>query len=325
MKRKVFVFLGIFLLLLSCRPSDHQGKQVIHVAVLKGPSAISMISLIDEGFTWQHKQAVFTIYSEPAQVEASIARGEADIALVPGNMGAVLYNRGFPYKLAAVPVWGTLYLAGCDPAIHSWEQLRGKRVYQMARGATPDIVFRYLLQWHHLQPDKDVAIDYSFPSHIGLSNALAAGQASMGVIAEPYVSLASSKNRSIRVILDLGHEWSLYTSDSIPMVQTAVMVNDSAWQADSLFISAFFTAYKNAADWLENHMDKAADLCVKHTIVPDRQVALSALKRCNIRFEDAYTNRQKIMKYYRLLAEGNPDVVGGKCPDTYFILVHIKP
>lgn len=49
-------------------------------------------------------------------------------------MAAITYNKGMDYRLVAVPVWGTLYLVGQDTAVTEWENLKGKRVYVMARG-----------------------------------------------------------------------------------------------------------------------------------------------------------------------------------------------
>ncbi len=77
----------------------------------------------------------------------------------------------------------------------------------MARGMTPDIMFRYLAERNGLDPDKDMTLDYSFPTHIELANAIAAGIADLGVISEPMVSMVMKKNPAVHPIIDFNHEW----------------------------------------------------------------------------------------------------------------------
>ena len=91
----------------------------------------------------------------------------------------------------------------------------------MAKGMTPDVLFRYLLQKNDIDPDRDISLDYSFPTHIDLANAVAAGQADPGVISEPLASLAMQNNKALRRIFSLNDEWRKY--QGIPLAETAFM------------------------------------------------------------------------------------------------------
>jgi NitT/TauT family transport system substrate-binding protein len=304
----------------SCVSQSPENSADVRVAVLKGPSAMSMIGLIDKGFREEGKKAVFTIYNEPSQVQTLMIRNAVDIALIPGNMSAVLYNKGISFRLMSIPVWGTLFLAGEDSSITNWESLKGKRVFLMAKGATPDIVFRKLLQMHRLDPEKDVLLDYTFPNHLELFTAITAGRAPMGVLAEPFLSQAMSRNHRIRVSLDLEKEWNLSFADSVPMMQTAVMVRDSFSFENTNWLRGFNKAYLDEVSWLHQFPDSAGRLCVKYGILQDSSVAIESIKRANIHLEMAENKSEGIFRYFRTLYEFNPETVGGKMPDNEIIL-----
>jgi NitT/TauT family transport system substrate-binding protein len=280
---------------------------------------MSMIGLMDKGFTYENRKAVIQIFTEPAQVQALMVRGETDIALIPGNMSAILYNRGINYRLVSVPVWGTLFLAGEDSTVHNWDDLRGKKVYLMARGATPDIIFRKLLQLNGLEPDKDIELDYSFPNHLELFTAITAGRASLGILAEPFLSQSMLKNKKVHLVLDLENEWNKALKDSVPMMQTALVARDSFCLGQSAWLNAFHRAYAKEIDWIRSNSDSAGILCVRFGIVDDSVAGSKAVQRSGIRMERAADAREGIRRYLETLRAFNPDAVGGKMPDESYI------
>ncbi len=69
----------------------------------------------------------------------------------------------------------------------------------MAWGMISDVLFQYLLKKNGIDPQKDITLDYSFPTHIDLANAAAAGRAELGVI-EPFKSLVIQNKQSARFL-----------------------------------------------------------------------------------------------------------------------------
>lgn len=278
---------------------------------------MGMIKFIDSISTANSSNIKVEILNEPIQVRKMIIEGSADFAILPTTMAAIIYNKGIDYKLVAIPVWGTLYLFGNDTSITKWEDLRGKRINVMAKGMTPDVLFRYLLMQNGLDPNKDVALDYSFPTHIDLANAVAAGQATLGVISEPLVSMVMQKNTSVAPIFDLNDEWTKLQSS--PIAQTALMVSKSFGINNPEIIEYVTNSYKYSSQWVNQHPDSAALLMVKHKILPNYEVAYSAIPRSNLLFVNAREVRAGINSYLRVFYEMNPDIIGGKMPDEDFI------
>lgn len=308
----------LFVLTLFFFGCQHQPKQsnTITIATLKGPSAMGMIKFIDSVSTVSGSHIKVEILNEPIQVRKMVIDGSADFAILPTTMAAILYNKGINYKLIAIPVWGTLYLFGNDTTITEWENLRGKRIHVMAKGMTPDVLFRYLLMQHGLNPDKDVTLDYSFPTHIDLANAVAAGQANLGVISEPLVSLVMQRNTKVKSIFDLNTEWEKVLS--VPIAQTAFIVRGELAKNSADVVEKIMKSYQYSTQWVNEYPDSAANLIVKYNILPNAQVAANTVLRSNLRFVRANTISTQIDSYLNIFYKMSPDIIGGKLPDENF-------
>lgn len=275
---------------------------------------IRMIDSLKRGSV--HKIEVM-ILNEPIQVRKMMIDGSADFAILPTTMAAIVYNKGMEYRLVAIPVWGTLYLFGSDTTITRWADLRGKKVNLMARGMTPDVLFRYLLQKNGINPENDISLDYTFPTHIDLANAIASGQADLGVISEPLASMAMERNKNLRLIFDLDDEWKKI--EGIPITETAFMAKKSVLKNNRQMVEKLLSSYDASTRWVNQNPDSAAALMVKYDILPNSNVAISSIPRSNLNFVRAKDVKSQIEDYLNVFYNMNPDIIGGKIPDEDFI------
>jgi len=318
MRSNLFILIFILLVCSACGGHGKRSheRKFLTIASLKGPSSMGIIRFIDSVYNDSAKNIKIGIQDEPIQVRKMILDGSADFALLPSNMAAILYNMGFDYRLAAIPVWGTLYLFGGDTSVKSWEDLRNKRVYAMARGMTPDVLFRFLLEKNGLDPDRDIILDYSFPTHLNLSNAVAAGKADLAVLSEPQVSLVMKRNKNVHRIFDLNSEWNKV--QGFPIAQTAFIVREDLLRNDPGLAERIISACERSVRWVNSYPDSAAVLIVKYNILPDAEVAVSAIPGSNMNFVRARGIREEIEKYFAVFYKMNPDIIGRKMPDENF-------
>lgn len=318
--RSSFVYCSVFVLFsftfFSCKESLN--VKDIKIVALNGPSALSMLQLLDSSMTthWH-----IDIYKEPEQVRQLMLQNKTDWAILPYNVAVMMFNKGSNYKLAAVPVWGSLYLSGSD-TLTTWEELKGKKVFLMARGMTPDLIFRELLKRNKLKVDTDVFLDYSFPTHIDLALAAATGKAPIALLSEPMLSVAMEQNSNMKILLDMQKEWIKYIGNEAPMAQTALVVNAEYAAKNAEEVKLFLSAYQESLNWVKLNSDLAAKRAVDRKIVSSYQAALVALSRCHFEWMYADEGKAKLEQYTQLLLNQNPAVVGGKLPADSFYLVH---
>ena len=223
--RRIILALFIICITISCQNRKDSSEKTIRIASLKGPSAITLLHMMEEIKELDGYQMDYLILSEPNQVRSLLIQEKIDIALVPTNLGAILFNSEIPYKMAMITGWGNLFLCGSDETINSFADLKDKRVYSMARGLSPDITLRYLISQSGLKPDEDVIIDYSFPTHIDLANAVRANRVPIAILPEPFLSMVILDNPEISTLINLNKEWEQITGNGLPL--TALMVHNS--------------------------------------------------------------------------------------------------
>ncbi len=310
------IVLLILLLAAGCRTSRQSKTDTFTIATLKGPSAMGMIRMIDSLSLEENPALKIKILNEPIQVRKMMLDGTADFAILPTTMAAIMYNKGQEYQLLAIPVWGTFYVFGSDTSITRWADLKGKRIHVMARGMTPDVLFRYLLLQNGIDPEKDITLDYSFPTHIDLANAVAAGQTELGVVAEPFATLVMQKNKKVKLIFDLNDEWARHQGN--PLAITAFMAKKKIIQEQPQLVEKVMSAYAASTLWVNQQPDSAAVLIAKHQILPDEAVARAAIPRANLRFVRARGISHQIGAYLNVFYQLNPEIIGGKIPDEAF-------
>jgi len=295
-------------------------KTIITIATLNGPSAISMVKMMEDTLLSDSAVMKFVVKTEPNLVKPLLLQGEADMAILPTNMASILFNLGAKYKIAVIPVWGTLYVFGEDSTVTGWSKLKGKKIYLMGRGMTPDIMFRYLLTRNGFKADKDFSADYSFPTHLELGNAVAAGKAGLAVLSEPMVTLANSKNPKVKRLLSLEDEWNRVFKDTVPFAQTALLVKIEFAEKHPALVKAFVEKYRESIEWVNKNPAAASLLIVKNKILPDTSLARKTIPGCRLEYKEAWPMKAGINSYLKVFFDFDPTIVGGKLPSDDFYL-----
>ncbi len=314
----IFLSAGMVFGFSSCLPDKNDQKgNVVTVVTLRGPSAMSIINLIDEPDI--DKEIFFDIIllDEPAQAKPYLFKEKTDLAFLPGTMSVLLYNREVPYKLAGVPVWGSLYLYA-DSTIKEWSDLQNREIYSMGRGITPDIILRYLLNAHQLDPEKDITLNYSFPTHEALANAAAAGKAPVAVLSEPLGTFASEKNKALKSVFNLSEEWRKIHQDTALLFQTALVINTSFAKQDPALAKKVLEHIEAQVNSVNLNIGKSAKLATIYDLLPDSSMAVKAYNRSEIHYAKASEIKNQLLGFLTVFHAFNPDIIGGKIPEDDF-------
>lgn len=331
MKKKSLVCMVLILLLLSiggCALSNQQEKQTppagkaeavsVDVGVLRGQTAIGVIKMIAEKPSLGAGVKVrYAIEQSPEVLSSKLLSGEMELATIPTNMAASLYNKGVPYQLAAMNTWGVMYVVSNGVAIDDWADLKGKAIGAVSRGASSDVVFRYLLSQNGINPDKDVTLSYN-PTPVELGQLVISGKTSLACLPEPWVSVVQSKNPQLKVVLDLQQEWTRIQGADTPFAQTCLVVNRDFAVKHPEVVKAFLNEYAQSIDWVNHNTAAAANLMKENDIGIPAEVAEAAIPRCNLRYMSSREARPAVEKYLQVLMEFSPDTIGGKVPDDKF-------
>lgn len=289
----------------------------VRVAVPDGVPALSIVRLLRERPSMGRNVTInYEVIRSTELMASRVISGEADIAIVPTNLAAVLYNRNVPYRLVSANAWGLLHVVSSEN-IRSWQDLRGKEVHTFGRGLTPDLVFRYLLTQNGLNPDRDVTLRY-LGSGTELAQAMIAGRVKTAVLPEPAATQVMMRRQDVLPVLDLQRAWATATGLGVSYPQASLLISNAVLNGYPEFVDRFLHEVAQSAAWVNNNPRTAGIWAEELQTGMTAGVVENALPRCNIRFVPAREARGAIEAYLRVLRDFSPEAIGGRLPSEAF-------
>ena len=326
MKKKIstlFATLLVAALLAGCGTAPQPAEPTnINVGALKGPTAMGMVKLMedDETSATAPNDYTFTLVAAPDEMSAKLAKGELDIAAVPANLAAVLYqNTDKQIRVLAVNTLGVLYIVENGDSVKSVADLKGKTIYAAGKGTTPEFGLRYILEQNNINPDTDVKMEWK-TEHAECVAALAQDENSIALLPQPFVTTAQMQNENLHIALDLTKEWdALQQGKEIPsgMITGVVVARNDFIEQSPEAVDLFLEQYQNSVEYVNGNTEDAAQLIEKFDILK-AAVAQKALPYCNIVCITGDEMQQKLSGYLTVLYEQNPKSVGDAMPEEDF-------
>ena len=306
----------------QAEPSEN-GETVIRVGGLKGPTTMGLVKLMEDAENGEAQNSYeFTMVTAADELTAMVAGNQVDIALLPANVASVLYNRtDKQVSVVDINTLGVLYLVSGDTSITSIDQLAGKTVYLTGKGTTPEYAFNYILSAAGLTTE-DVTLDFRSEA-TEVAAILAENPDAIGLLPQPFVTVALSQNDSLSIIMDLTEEWDkLQAEDSGSRLVTGVTIVNNEFLAEHPdLVDTFLEEHEASALYTDNHPAEAAELIAAAGIVAQAPIAEKALPYCNITCITGEDMKEALSGYLKVLYEQNPESVGGTLPDDAFYYI----
>lgn len=327
--RKILTLLLIITLMLgiamlSACNKDEEGYTLV---APDGAPALAIACLTDKIST---SDTIYTLNKKI--VPASNIGSEAlnsDLAVVPANLAAKMYNEGKDLKILAVVTNGNLFvISSQENGILSVDALVGKLVYSIGQNSVPDMIFKTLLNNLDIKfkvgeqaQEGVVTIKYCANGSDVNSRLLLAkerGEEAYGVIAEPDVQ--TGKNNQLYEIFDLQELWTAYSKDEFVGYAQAVLIAKSSVCEDSKFVEKLLKELeKNQNALLED--SQLAENNIK-AIYPQTSLQgnlnKDVIERCNINTVSMESGRVYYEKTLQTIMAINDKLIGGKLPDDNF-------
>ena len=294
----------------------------VNVLALKGPTAMGMVHIMDdadngntEGFDYR-----FTIAASVDEVAPAIAKGDADIAAVPANLAAVLYNNtNGAVKVLDVNTLGVLYIVANGETVSSVSDLAGKTLYASGKGATPEYALNYILKANDIDPASGLTIEWK-SEHAECVAALVNDPEGVALLPQPFVTTAMMQNESLQVALDLTAEWEKVQGDEevgSALVTGVTIVRTAFLEEHPEAVADFLARHQKSAEEAVTNVPETAALIGAYDIVPE-PVAAKALPACNIVCISGELMEPLLGVYLQVLYDADPKAVGGTLPAEDF-------
>lgn len=282
-----------------------------NIGTLQGPTGMGMVTLMGDEFSSKYN---ITIESAPDAVVGKIINGELDIAAVPVNLAATLYNKTEGnIMMIAVNTLGVLYVLEDGETVNSMADLAGKTLYATGQGSTPEYMLSYLLEKNGLTDS--VTVEYK-AEHSELATLMASGEVKLGMLPEPNVTATMAKNENLRVALDLTKEWK--DAAGVEPVQGCIVVRKDYFEQNQAVVRLFLKEYEAAVNYTKANQAETAALMEKYGIIGSAAIAEKAIDKCNIVCYRDEAMRTAAEAMLQVLFDANPKSVGGALPGDDF-------
>ena len=287
----------------------------LNIYSLKGPTSMGLVMLLEDSKNGASVNTYHaTMCTAADEVTAALVNGDADIALLPANAAATLFNKAGGFSVVGINTLGVLYVVENGQNIQSLADLAGKTVVLTGKGTTPEYALRYLLSAAGIEDQ--VTLEFKSEAQEVVA-AMGEYVAAIGVLPQPFVTAALAQNENLRIALSLQDEWSKVSEDSTLVTGVTVVRNEVLAQHPAQ-IAAFLQEAAKSVQQVNEHPELAAPLIENLGIVAKAALAQKAIPFCNLVSITGTEMKTLLSGYLQTLFEQNPKAVGESMPADAF-------
>lgn len=335
MKKLLALILVVALLTLtfaSCeliKEKDKAPDSPIKIAYMNGPTGMGMAKLIhDNGGIDGNEKYQFVKYSDASLATEDLVKGNVDLACLPTNTAATIYNKTKSIQVLALNCLNSLFImTKTGVEINQLSDLEGKTIYTIQNG-TPAVVLKHLLAESGINATVKTTIgtgadEKTIAAPTDLAPLLIAGKVDIALVPEPVATAAplkiasQNKDYTYKVAINLTDAWATI-SDS-PVSMGCVAVNEKFASQNKEKINSFLAEYEASIEYIANaeNLDTSAQFIVDAGVldaVPAAKKSLTNLGSA-ISYVDGSAMKLILTDFYNAIGT---NLLGGKLPDDKF-------
>ncbi len=317
-KQKIMkIVIGMFacaMLFVGCAKVE---TDKLRVGAMKGPTSIGILPMIQQD---AGKNYEFHMATAADELVPLMAKGELDIALLPANVAAILYQKmQGGVQVIDINTMGVLYFVSGNREIQSIEDLRNRTIYMTGKGTTPEATVRYVLHAAGFE-EEDYTLEFkSEPTEVAA--VLAQEPEAVALLPQPFVMVALSKNENLEICMDLNELWQEVSPDGASMVTGVTVVRSKVLEEQPKAVAQFIANHQKSVQALTQDLEQSATYVVEAGILPNQELAKESIPLCNIVCMTGKEMQDALTGYLEVLAEFDAQLVGGALPEEDFYYI----
>lgn len=329
MKKIILILAALLVFFSACNNTANDPSQ-INIIMPNGAPALVFAKMMSENTQYEGFNINYDVVPGVDGIMAKL--NQFDIAVVPTNIAANLYNKGEKIKLLSVNVHGVLYMVGKEE-ITNLNDLKGKTVYNIGQGGTPDLTFRKILQNADIKILTNGTTDVNKVTLEFVQDAatvipmLLTNMIDYAILGEPVVTQvlqtakndANADNDNLKVVLNIQDEWKTATGQTSDFnyPQVSVIAKQALIDTNPELITKILKELNEVSAWiLEN--TESAKTAISNNGGNLPILNAESIERSNIGFLSAQDAKISVTKYLEVIMTFSPASIGGKLPDNNF-------
>ena len=302
---------------------------VIRIAYMNGPTGMGMAKLIhDNGGVEGNEKYQFIKYSDAALATADLKDGKVDMACIPTNTAATLYNKFGNVNVLALNCLNSLYImTKTGVEINSVKDLEGKTIYTIQNG-TPAVILRHLLSESNVNATVKTTIgegenEKVIAAPTDLAPLLIAGAVDIALVPEPVATAAplkiasQNKDYTYYVAINLTDAWSVISTS--PVAMGCIIGNKDFVANNKSAVNDFLAEYKQSIEYVSDseNLELSAEYVVDAGVLDAVPAAKKSLINLGsaIAYYDGIEMKTTLVSFYNAIGL---NLIGGKLPEDEF-------
>ena len=287
----------------------------VRVKTYNGLPAISICKLIkeEENIKSSYKTS-YTIESNDKKLIESLNKKEVDIALVPTDMAAKVYNKNSSYQICASIGQGSYYLVTSDPEVTGFNStLINKEIAIAGESSMTDNIVKAILKKNNID---ETLVKFKYTNTVPeLVKTLTLGEIYTGIVPETSLTSLLYKHSGLKILASINdaYENTFDISEGYP--QFSVIVRKDFAKNNKEYVNKFLSKVKESIEFVNNNPLQAGAYGEELKIPIKPQILSKAIKRCNLKFIEIDKFKQNYEYFFDILYNYNNEAVGGTVPD----------
>ena len=339
--KKIISLVLLLSLLCIALPSCSRNEETVKIGYMSGPTGMGMAKMIHdykEGneptffqklFGKSSTKYTFVSYTDASLAAADLLAGKIDMACLPTNTAATLYNKqGASVQVLALNCLNSLYImTKTGVTINSLSDLEGKVIYTISNG-TPSVILQYLLDKAGINATVKTTIgeganEKTIAAPTDLAPLLIGGKVEIALVPEPVATSvplnikSNNKDYNYTVAIDLTDAWA-EISDS-PVAMGCIVANKNFVNGNRDIVNAFLDEYKASIEYISNpnNINNAAQYIVDAEVLAAIPAAKNSLQNLGsaITYVDGAKMKNILIDFYTAIGV---KLIGGSLPADEF-------
>ena len=287
----------------------------VRVKTYNGLPAISICKLIkeEENIKSSYKTS-YTIENNDKKLLESLNKKEVDIALVPTDMAAKVYNKNSNYQICASIGQGSYYLVTSDPEVIGFNStLINKEIAIAGESSMTDNIVKAILKKNNID---ETLVKFKYTNTVPeLVKTLTLGEIYTGIVPETSLTSLLYKHSGLKILASTNdaYENTFDISEGYP--QFSVIVRKDFADNNKEYVNKFLSKVKESIEFVNNNPLQAGAYGEELKIPIKPQILSKAIKRCNLKFIEIDKFKQNYEYFFDILYNYNNEAVGGTVPD----------
>lgn len=314
---KKFIVLILSVLMISSFSFSQAGK--LRVGVLNGPSSIPVAYMMENSRKINAASVVYEKYADPQALLPKLIKKEIDVGFLPVNVAAKVYNSSNKAIICCgITGNGNISLISTDNDIKRFSDIKGHKVSVAGQGATPDYMFRYLLDQNGIDINENgIVLDYSTPN-AQIAAQLISGKTRYAVVPEPFATVAKSKSNKVVESLNFQKEYEILNGKGQNYPLTVMVVRKAFAEENEDLLDSFLKNYEASYKWTVKNPMNAGKLSEKYDLGLSAEIVTKAIPQSNYTYISAVNAKQQIEALLSIYMQYDTNAVGGTMPGNEF-------